>query len=351
MKKSFKWLAGAVGFGWTLAIVGIVLLFGCMMLVVAGAASTTQDEPNELYTGLSPVVEQYRELVTAYCTQYGIPDYVDLALAVMQQESGGKSLDVMQASECAYNTQYPKQPGGITNPEYSIDCGVHTLADCLRAAAIQSNTDIDGISLALQGYNFGNGYIPWALDRGGYSLENAMEFSKEQAAAHGWKSYGDPQYVPHVLRYYALGGVPATPDGYLTHPLAPGTYTITSPFGPRTEPSIGFHFGIDFGATEGTYVYASESGAVTASVLGNSSNGYDGYGNVVVIDHGNGYRTLYAHNAELLVSQGETVGKGQRIAKVGSTGNSTGPHCHFEVRHNAVRVDPTPYLNQETSIR
>ena len=71
-----------------------------------------------------------------------------------------------------------------------------------------STQDMDKLKLSLQGYNYGNGYITWALrNYGGYSVENALQFSNEQAASHGWSAYGDPEYVPHVLRYYSSGGL------------------------------------------------------------------------------------------------------------------------------------------------
>lgn len=350
--RVIKKLVASVGLGWTLAIILILFAFGVAAVAVVGAVSSaSQNVGGDLYEGLSADTERYRAMVTEYCSQCGIPDYVDLALAVMEQESHGQGLDPMQSSESGYNTMFPQRPGGITNAEYSVDVGVHTLADCIRAAGVTSKEDIPLISLALQGYNFGNGYIPWAQERGGYTLENAKEFSALQAASHGWESYGDVQYVPHVLRYYPYGNVPATPDGYLTTPLTPGSYTITSPFGYRTDPDPGFHNGIDMGAAMGTPIFASESGTVIFAAMGTAANGYNGYGNVVVIDHGNGYTTLYAHCEQLLTVSGATVSKGQKIALVGSTGNSTGYHCHFEVRQNGTPVDPAPYLDLQIGIR
>lgn len=119
----------------------------------------------------------------------------------------------MQASECGYNTQYPRTPGGITDPEYSISVGIQNLADCLQAAGAESPIDLEHIQLALQGYNFGSGYITWALQKyGEYSRANAIEFSLKMAEQMGWNSYGDKQYVPHVLRYYPIGKVFYTPE-------------------------------------------------------------------------------------------------------------------------------------------
>lgn len=109
----------------------------------------------------------------------------------------------MQASESGFNTKYPNTPGGITDPEYSIDVGVQSLTDALSLADVKSPIDIERISLALQGYNFGSGYIYWAVENyDGYSAANAIEFSEMMAEKMGWSGYGDVQYVPHVLRYY-----------------------------------------------------------------------------------------------------------------------------------------------------
>ena len=122
------------------------------------------------------------------------------------QESGGRGLDPMQAAEGSFNTKYPHEPNGIKDPEYSIQCGVQELKAALTSAEVESPIDMEHIKLALQGYNFGNGYISWAkTNYGGYSYANAVEFSTTQASRLGWSSYGDTQYVSHVLRYYPYG--------------------------------------------------------------------------------------------------------------------------------------------------
>ena len=100
-----------------------------------------------------------------------------------------------------------------------------------------------------------------------------------------------------------------------------------------------YHGGVDFPCPSGTAVCAAEAGTVIAAQNLNYS-----YGHYLIIDHGNGLSTLYAHNTTLLVGVGDTVSKGQQIASSGSTGNSTGPHCHFEVRVNGSRVNPMNYL-------
>ena len=100
-----------------------------------------------------------------------------------------------------------------------------------------------------------------------------------------------------------------------------------------------YHGGIDFPCPTGTPVYAADSGYVSLVKYLNYS-----YGRYIIINHGNGISTLYAHNSEICVKQGEAVEKGQLIAYSGSTGNSSGPHCHFEVRVNGTRVNPWNYL-------
>lgn len=116
---------------------------------------------------------------------------------------------------------------------------------------------------------------------------------------------------------------------------------ITSPYGYRIHPIWGttiYHSGIDIGVDEGTPVHAADGGVVVWS------GWMGGYGYAVVIDHGNGLSTLYGHNSELAVDEGQSVAKGQVISYAGSTGNSTGPHVHFEVRVNGDPVDPMGYL-------
>ena len=116
-----------------------------------------------------------------------------------------------------------------------------------------------------------------------------------------------------------------------------GSWTLTSPQGWRIHPIYGvrkYHSGADLAAEQGTPIVACQSGTVAYA------GWIDGYGNTVVIDHGAGVTSLYGHNSELLVSAGQKVSQGDRIALCGSTGNSTGPHCHWEVRINDHPVDP-----------
>ncbi len=189
--------------GWVaVLILIIVLLFGGILCMVGGGNSST-------VSPVSAEVEAYEPVIRIYAKQYGIEEYVELIKAVMMQESGGQGSDPMQSSESGYNTRYPREPNGITDPEYSIECGVQALKDCLQSAGVENPVDMEHIRLALQGYNFGNGYIAWAQSNyGGYTAANAAEFSDMMAERMGWSSYGDKQYVPHVLKYYIFGRIP-----------------------------------------------------------------------------------------------------------------------------------------------
>ena len=116
---------------------------------------------------------------------------------------------------------------------------------------------------------------------------------------------------------------------------------MTSTFGARSDPFLGttaFHAGMDFRAATGSAVKATAAGVVTKA----GWNG--GYGRLVEIDHGNGYSTRYGHMSKIIVSEGDTVKIGDVIGAVGSSGRSTGPHLHYEVRKNGTAVDPLRFI-------
>lgn len=123
----------------------------------------------------------------------------------------------------------------------------------------------------------------------------------------------------------------------------PGNYKVTSPYGYRIHPVYGtkkLHTGVDISAPRNAPVVAAQDGTVIMAEY------YFGYGKTIMIDHGGGYVTLYGHNNALVASVGQKVTKGQQIAKVGSTGTSTGNHCHFEVRLKGKIIDPMPWITK-----
>lgn len=149
----------------------------------------------------------------------------------------------------------------------------------------------------------------------------------------------DSRRIASLIQARTAGGVTLPPgNGALSYPIQA---IVTSPFGWRIHPILGyekFHTGIDFGADYGTPIYAAQAGTVILAEW------YGGYGNTIVIDHGNGITTLYAHAETLYAQPGDRVERGQLIAAVGSTGFSTGPHLHFELRAQGEPIDPAPYL-------
>lgn len=137
------------------------------------------------------------------------------------------------------------------------------------------------------------------------------------------------------------GGGSANASGSFLWPVASYVY-VSSRFGLRIHPITGekkTHTGMDIASNQGTAVYASDGGTVTLA----GWNG--GYGNCIMIDHGNGYVTLYGHLSSISVSEGQTVSQGNTIGAVGSTGVSTGPHLHFEVLQNGTRIDPEQFFS------
>lgn len=172
------------------------------------------------------------------------------------------------------------------------------------------------------------------LDQAIYDRDTSERMYEEIMAAS--------QEVANMIRRSQMSsagysGAPAGAGGMIWPISGP----ITSEFGWRTHPIFGtarFHSGLDIGGDYGMSIYAAASGTVIYA------GWISGYGNAVIIDHGGGVTTLYGHNDSLNVSEGENVAQGQVIAMCGSTGNSTGPHCHFEVRENGEPVSPYGYL-------
>jgi murein DD-endopeptidase MepM/ murein hydrolase activator NlpD len=148
---------------------------------------------------------------------------------------------------------------------------------------------------------------------------------------------GIKPYVPRSVSAYR-GPIPANAERGTGVFVWPASGTLTDRFGFRTK-SGRWHNGLDIASIAGSPVYAADSGFVTFAGWTDV-----GYGNLVVIDHRNGYETRYAHLQAFFVTAGQSVGQGTVIGTIGSTGNSSGPHVHFEIRHKGVRKNPELYL-------
>lgn len=198
--------------------IGLLLLVVISLFVGVFACLSDDGGINSQIEPLSAEVLAYEETITKYAKQFDIQEYVPIIQAIMMQESGGKGTDPMQSSESGFNTKYPRKPNGITNAEYSIEVGVQTFADCLTRAKTDGPSDTEKLYLALQGYNYGNGYIEWVLKNfGGYTKANAKLFSDNKRVELGTDVYGDPFYVFHVMRYVSFsfrGGTNPNFDNY-----------------------------------------------------------------------------------------------------------------------------------------
>ena len=131
------------------------------------------------------------------------------------------------------------------------------------------------------------------------------------------------------------------------YPVNPKTVQMTSPFGARYHPirqAIVVHEGVDLAGPAGQSVYATGDGVVESTEIN-----FSGYGNVIVIDHGFGYKTRYAHLKEIKVTQGQVVIRGDRIGTLGSSGLSTGPHLHYEVIYRGTQINPWNFLNPDVT--
>ena len=206
------------------------MCIGCLLMtILLGGVTSIENEiimaAGALYnqsgsgsaTNLSAEVEAYRSMVQYYAEQAGISDYVDLLLAIMQQESAGRGSDVMQTSEAL-----GLAPGTLS-AERSIQEAVRIMAELISSCNVKSPADEPGIRLLLQAYNFGSGYVTHALNNGGgWSQASTDSYAKKYS--HGRKrsgkaaeilgewAYGDQHYTDHVLRYYTISSTPGTSD-------------------------------------------------------------------------------------------------------------------------------------------
>ena len=201
------------------------------------------------------------------------------------------------------------------------------------AEAAGSTSDVSGSDTSFQWYDDGAGVNALSPNRDSITVDDELDdllLDGEEIDSGVSASYNGKLDIPANVR---LDRIDFGSD--FVQPLKKAR--VTSRFDYRVNPVTGryvFHTGMDLGASQGSDIMAMKAGVVVSS-------GYSGgYGNVVILEHDNGIRTLYAHCSKLLVKSGERVSKGQVIALVGSTGNSTGPHLHIEFRKGGKRYDP-----------
>lgn len=333
--------------GWTKFAFFVVGVAGFFILLFGGLVAGSQAAACGRAVNLNARVESYRASVQHWASEYGIPEYTEVLLALCMAETGilENPGDPFACSESGYAV---KQPNGITDPEYSIEIGVYCFSLKIKKAKCVSPADRNNLFKALQAYNMGDGFIDFcdAYYGGVWSVECAQAFS--DLMGNGGV-YGNPNYIEQFLRCYEFGTVESAFSGVLNAsglcwPLGDvGQDSITQHFGGMYsgEP----HKGMDVGVPEGTPIYAAADGQVTAA---NATDpwGYS-WGYYVKIKHSDVHDTLYAHMSRVAVAEGQYVKQGELIGYVGSTGNSSGPHLHFELYLNGTRVDPEPYIGTD----
>lgn len=237
------------------------------------------------------------------------------------------------------------------NPGYDIDklqigeiLTMSASVPYLTMTVVQQERYVDSVAFDVEYTESPDIYV------GDYKVTSAGEFGAADTVAN--VTYVNGQETERTVlssvtlrqpvTEYRLQGTKPRPTWLPTGSFRwPTTGRISSRFGGRRSPGgIGStnHKGIDIAVPRGTPIYAADGGTVTYA------GWMSGYGYLVQIDHGNGYVTRYGHNSSLTVSVGQKVYKGQQIARAGSTGNSTGNHCHFEIRYNGVAKNPLNYL-------
>ncbi|MEG0235871.1 MAG: bifunctional lytic transglycosylase/C40 family peptidase [Bacilli bacterium] len=201
------------------------ILLILLLTIVVGIISSSSSASNEIdyipSLNIPPEVEKYRSVVQIECNNNGIPELVDIILALITQESYGRLADIMQSSE-----SQGLPPGTITDPNLSIKLGVNYVAGVYKEAKEKATKNV--IETTLQGYNFGKGFVNWSIKKnGGWTQENAIEFSRIHSNGNqrenGTYKYGDQLYVQHVKRYLAPneggtasnGGNSGSPSGNL----------------------------------------------------------------------------------------------------------------------------------------
>lgn len=336
-------------FGSAGGIAIVVLIVAALMLVIVGVAGGISNEQTEenvevgASKNLSPEVERWRSLVEKEANRQGMGSYVNLILAIIQVETGGKgSRDIMQSSESAglpMNT--------FQTEEESVKQGVKHLKNIVNTLKGYKKGYESNTKLLAQSYNFGVAFASYVGNRGGeYTLQMAEDYSKTVVAPSLGNTNGAtvPYVNPTSIRLgktyrYVNGGnflYGEMVGEYLGAAGGNGNYilpvdnpNITSPYGSRTDPITGasgaFHRGLDFGNPMGTPIKAIADGKVI------TANMHYSWGNHVVILHSDGKLSLYAHQSQMLVKAGDEVKQGQVIGKIGSTGDSTGPHLHLEI--------------------
>ena len=299
---------------------GLVVFLGAMTTFQLGAVNAANAQVRKLQAADA---QQHRQLA-AFTKQ--THDMMDRLSVLQRNEREIRKLAAIASGGKASNSSKPvpkpAAPATVT----------HAATPSARKPSVSGPVSFwDGVrswlaSRSADAVTFANETT--ALASLNMKLESALAESRDLEAKAA--AAAQAKVAADLARQRFLDAIPSIwpTDGY-----------VSSGFGYRDYPDTEFHPGLDIVNDYGSPVYATAAGVVEEA-------GWDyGYGYKIVIDHGNGYETWYAHNSRMLVSPGQTVRKGEQIAEIGTSGYATGPHCHYEIVLWGKPIDPTPYLD------
>ena len=336
--------------GWI--IVGILSPIIVVVAVICGMLSSTTNHNNNVldlcfYGGvIGDVPQEYRLHIESMRDSFSL---IDGAIATVNtQIENGNSLDTTRVKAIFYSLFFGVDGPSLLDHFKYVDCFV-TYEERTRTVTVtdengEDTTYEESYTIAIPVENMGTVYQNIASTMGKIATQEDMANASE---IYYRVKYGVPAPTYGNEFDDFINGLPTSDvpfvgvDGFV-EPVASWENSVTSEFGNRIHPITGkksFHGGIDLGKAEGTTVHAVLDGTVMLVRYATT-----GYGYHILVDHGGNFVTLYAHNSKLLVAEGQAVTAGQPIAEVGTTGNSTGNHLHFEIRKDGEKQNPRSYL-------
>lgn len=322
---------------------GFLLIIILIMVMAGGKNEIVQQQASSIPANVySDSVIAYKTQVIEECINNDIQEYVEVVLSIMQILTSGSGTDPMMATYKVTNKKYNPENGlEIEDPIYSIKVGIEEIAWLIKKIGIKSPDDTEKLKILLSAYISDREVLDIMKETYDRSvLEKYIQDNKlDERGAYA----GFPEEVIGLINSVSIdsSGNVSSGGGFIW-PLPEKYKAISSPFGDRNCPFHGLehHDGVDIPAPLGTVVYAAKGGTVTTSTYHYS------FGNYVVINHGDGTASQYNHCSKLLVNVGQKVTQGQSIAKVGSTGSSTGAHLDFRIFINGKAVDPIPQIGK-----
>ena len=368
-KKILLWLIGLLSssLGITFLIAGAVATLLIIFLSVTGEQAGNHVETEHIGTyemaQIPEALLKYEDDIKYALEEEKLEEsFLPILMAIAAQESGGSVPDIFQSSESL------GLPPNSIGAEESIEQGVKYFKQLVEMAEVENAQD-KNMNIALQSYNFGEGFISYAKDNGGYSEETAQAFSNKMAEEMGWSSYGDSKYVQNVSKYIggvATGDIEGTIVGDMALPVSEDDFlnNMICGLGCYYDAGSGTpHPGYDFGIPRGTPVYSMVDGTVIEERSGHPDNPRGiALGTALTMDLGNYIRIVPDDNKKVVISyfhltgagngvmveKGMKVEKGQVIGHSGNSGRTTGDHLHLDMLVNGrYHVDSAvPYYEQ-----